>query len=730
MDEEGSASVLGELSLQGLEQVASRLGSLGNLQNVVVSALTVQEVSKGPVVLTSLEEVLNHLNTSHRLFNLRFDRCHCTPDKLKAFATGLCNHRTLQSFTVEGGNTGAEGCRALIGLAESCPSLKKLELLSCGINSSEAGFALAQIIEVTTSLMHIISVERFGGMGVEGAVAIGQALASNITLETLCIEGHQVRDAGTESIGRALAAHQTLCRLELPRNEIGDLGAKAIAQGIELNQKLQTLVLTHNRIGDEGAVEISNAFAKHQTLRVLDLSHNIIGDRGAKALGLAIEGNTVVQDLSLKGMKIGDEGADVIGTGLGKNHTLTHLNLQDNQIGDDGARGLSRGIAGNESLQVLNLKANKIAAEGGRAFGNALSRNSSLQVLFLGENNISDEGAAYVAQGLTQNTSLLQLDLGENNIGDHGAQALGQAFENNRTLREITLWYNNVGVEGVKALVRFQHSLQVLELGNNPRIGDEGVKIIAQSMDHLKSLDLFNVSFGDEGAKALAQALQHNTNLEHLFMNNNTIRDAGALALAAALQDNKHLQQLGLGSKYLGYNGLRSLADLMERNQYLTGDFEFVGMGMFADPSREDEFEDLASIMETHFSYNAELRKERLLLEQAEQLLGEIEYAVLICRSIPLPVGKLLPPMPFQPLPFLPYHPSTSSLDSNGDFDTSVASQIKQSAIRDLQNRTAFAKIEARRLASKIPLLGPFLIDVNDIETSSGSSAKRRRRDN
>ena len=77
-------------------------------------------------------------------------------------------------------------------------------------------------------------------------------------------------------------------------NSIGDNGAVALSEALKTNLTLTSLELRNNKIGDNGAVALSEALKINPTLTTLDLHSNSIGPNGVQALSEPRNTNTTV----------------------------------------------------------------------------------------------------------------------------------------------------------------------------------------------------------------------------------------------------------------------------------------------------------------------------------------------------------------------------------------------------------------------------------------------------
>ncbi|EER16472.1 conserved hypothetical protein [Perkinsus marinus ATCC 50983] len=109
----------------------------------------------------------------------------------------------------------------------------------------------------------------------------------------------------------------------------------------------------------------------------------------------------------------------------------------------------------------------------------------------------------------------------------------------------------------IAKMLRFQNAdCEMLDINNNPRMGDLGVKAIAEhvlgraSNGHpLETLLISGVNMTDEGLGYITEALKTNNKLRLLEMRKNKLTDEGVVALAKVLkEDNTTLESLYLNA--------------------------------------------------------------------------------------------------------------------------------------------------------------------------------------
>ena len=217
--------------------------------------------------------------------------------------------------------------------------------------------------------------------------------------------------------------------------------------------------------------------------------------------------------------------------------------------------------------------------ENGRYAADALRVNSTIKLLDLDGNNIGPEGAVALNQGLIENNTLESLWLGNNDLGDVGAAAIAEASARvGSKLRLLDLEFNEVGPDGARSIakaLRGNGSLNTLWLGGNPDLGDEGAEALAEAVGDFSALTELSLQHGGltaEGARALGNALRdESSRLEVLWLGGNpNLGDDGAASLADALCVNSTLLVLALDGCGLTDEGGATLYSSLEENETIT----------------------------------------------------------------------------------------------------------------------------------------------------------------
>ena len=122
----------------------------------------------------------------------------------------------------------------------------------------------------------------------------------------------------------------------------------------------------------------------------------------------------------------------------------------------------------------------------------------NLRTLDLSKNSIKSEGALFLSQG--KFNSLESLNLNNNKIGDEGLNHISKGIF--VCLTKLYLSHNNISYERIKYLIyaKFTNNLVILDLSENQKIGDTGIKCIKDNnkWENLRTLNIDNTGLTDD----------------------------------------------------------------------------------------------------------------------------------------------------------------------------------------------------------------------------------------
>jgi Ran GTPase-activating protein (RanGAP) involved in mRNA processing and transport len=202
----------------------------------------------------------------------------------------------------------------------------------------------------------------------------------------------------------------------------------------------------------------------------------------------------------------------------------------------------------------------------------SLENNNTLETLSLEQNSLNFECGMAISYLLTSNRTLKELNLGYNMLPDDVGSAMAAALSANQTLISLDLTANDLDLYSSR---RFAHllvnngsALQHLTLNQNS-LRDEGVAMVAAGLEHnttLKSLSLAETQITEASCSVIGAALHTNSTLERLNLSDNQVKDAGCMALAVALRHNSTLTSLNLNGNKLRDESVLHLAETLKEN--------------------------------------------------------------------------------------------------------------------------------------------------------------------
>jgi uncharacterized protein (TIGR02996 family) len=288
----------------------------------------------------------------------------------------------------------------------------------------------------------------------------------------------------------------SLRRLELPSSDLWEVGMIALA-GSPLLAQLTELDLSGTHMGLAGLRALLDS-PRAAGLEALNLEYEELGTEGAAALARAYHIRSL-RKLNMDWNGLGDEGLQEIVRAVHWEN-LRELELGSNEISDVGVEHLIQSSFWPQ-LTAISLNDDGIT-DGGAA---ALPDSAALAALTLWSKNVGPRGVrALAARSFPR---LSRLCMWATPLGDKGLRhILGGTWISHLT--ELGLEGTEVTAEGARALAACPSlgRLTILELGENPMIGDEGISALAASpwLSRLRRFDLTSGGFGEAGAMALA----------------------------------------------------------------------------------------------------------------------------------------------------------------------------------------------------------------------------------
>ncbi|XP_078528711.1 NACHT, LRR and PYD domains-containing protein 3-like [Lissotriton helveticus] len=185
-----------------------------------------------------------------------------------------------------------------------------------------------------------------------------------------------------------------------------------------------------------------------------------------------------------------------------------------------------------------------------------------------------------LASVLETNSSLTELDLSVNDeLRDTGVKKLCEGLKHPncklQTLRLNSCSFTASCFGDLASVLETNTSLTELNLGDNDKLTDTGVKKLCEGLKHpnckLQTLRLYGCSLTDSCCEDFASVLETNTSLTRLDLRWNELGDAGVKKLCEGLKHpNCKLQTLGMDGCSLTDSCCEDLASVLEKNTSLT----------------------------------------------------------------------------------------------------------------------------------------------------------------
>ena len=334
----------------GTTALCAALAGNKRLKTLKLNDSAMQEA--GWIALARMVEDAPSLVVLEANCNLELMRPAEIPAVAKAIASAVGRSKSLTSVDLssqEWKNGEASGllpqlldCKSLATLNLSCaecgphigaglaqrlkghPALTSLQLDSCELGSGALPICAA-VGDCGLTELNLSSNE----MDAAAANALGEALASSVTLKRIDIQSNLIKEGGV-ALGKGLAASTSLTELELSDCALGDEGGAAVLEALRGNTTLQVLKMSDNKLS-AGVAPALRAIGESTSLTQLDLSENKLGPDACADLAAGIAKNASLRELELNYCALG-AGCAALGDALKSNSTLTSLQLNDNGI--------------------------------------------------------------------------------------------------------------------------------------------------------------------------------------------------------------------------------------------------------------------------------------------------------------------------------------------------------------------------------------------------------------
>ncbi|MDJ0591089.1 MAG: hypothetical protein QNJ72_14025 [Pleurocapsa sp. MO_226.B13] len=292
-------------------------------------------------------------------------------------------------------------------------------------------------------------------------------------------------------------------------------------------------------VGSDWIGELVDSIKSNANVKHFLLGNNIVGDRGASKIAALIESESspAIKTYYLAGNCFTVEGAAKLGNALKQNHTVESLWLKRNPLKIEGVRQIAQMLEINQSLRTLDLVNVGMLDAGVKILFESLKQNKSLRTLYIDANGITSVGARYIADYFedlkqTKQIGLTGLFMAINRLGDEGVKIIANAISNYPHLKRLDFSSNRIQNSGLTVLLEKINTL--------PQLSYLGIGLYKSTSD-LRELPNY---FDGEGAEIIANFLQTNKTVRVMEIKDVNLRNGGLSAIAEALEQNTTLLDL------------------------------------------------------------------------------------------------------------------------------------------------------------------------------------------
>ena len=421
------------------------------------------------------------------------------------------------------------------------------------------------------------------------ATEIKNILQCTSTLQEFHASHNSLLNESIITIAKGLQNFSTLSLLNISNNNIGEEAADDIAKVLSHNTNLQELYLHDNSFKTVGIIKIAQGLQNVSTLRKLTITNNNVGEEAADDIATVLSHNTHLQVLHLDNNRFKTVGMIKIAKALKNVLTLTSLNISENNVGEEAADDIATVLSHSTNLQELFLHTNNFKTVGVIKIAKALRNVSTLTAFSIGNNDVDQEAAKDIATVLSHNTKLRTLHLRDNSFKAIGMIKIAKALQNVSTLRWFSISSNYVdekAADDIATALSHNTELQELYLNNNS-FKTIGIIKITKDLQDVTTLTVFNISslnVGEGAAADIATVLFHNTKLQKLHLQNNNLNTVGMIEILKALQNISTLIVLNISNNNVGEEAADDIATVLSHNTNLqklclhSNNFKTVGM--------------------------------------------------------------------------------------------------------------------------------------------------------
>jgi Ran GTPase-activating protein (RanGAP) involved in mRNA processing and transport len=205
-----------------------------------------------------------------------------------------------------------------------------------------------------------------------------------------------------------------------------DRESKLLGEIIASNDSMDYLCLDSSNMNALGMQYLSKALVANNHLEMLDLSGTILEVAGIIDLAFGIRTNKCIAHLVLSGCGIGNAGLKALILGLYGNSSIEHLYLDSNDITE--VECISKFIYDTNRIRTLIMAKNAIGDFGGIQFANLLKNVSCIQELDISNCGLSIQ-VQFLFKSILLETCFLSLKVHNDSIEDPSQGILTEILE-------------------------------------------------------------------------------------------------------------------------------------------------------------------------------------------------------------------------------------------------------------------------------------------------------------
>ncbi|CAD5119403.1 unnamed protein product [Dimorphilus gyrociliatus] len=509
-----------QITEKGALKIADALSKLKVLKNFICNDNPIQDEG-----LIAISDALSIGSGTVEIIGLK--NCGFGYNSVTKLANGLKNLTNLRILFINFNGIGENGIKCLQTVISESKSLKALYIGNTGLNTNGAEC-------LSSSFEHL----------------------SNLT--ELSLPNNTSKDQGSIALFRAISKfNHNLVKLDVKNSLFGPPGALELSETLQYLEKLQTLVLEGNNIKEDGAVSIFRALASsNANLNELLIGNCGFGLIGAAELSLALRKMPKLKTLSLSNNNLTDKGSIEIFQGiLNTNHNLKDLLIKNCGIRSNGIIILGQTIKKLPLLETLDIQDNHLDEVAACSFFSSISPVSySMQKLYINNCNLGPKSGLELIKSLEYLPNLHSLYINDNPFKDKViSNFLTKISELNEKLVELNVSncnFSSCGSQKISKVIKKLPRLSFLDFGGNC-IPYQVVKLILDEIEEtgidLDSLNLTNCQLNSHIIKKIVNTLKALPNLHRIIFHNVLFEDNEANRLFSIIsQFNTNLQEISL----------------------------------------------------------------------------------------------------------------------------------------------------------------------------------------